>query len=175
MKFKAIVFCVIILLMGYSQTTTASIPSTENKIIVLNYERLVKLTWYNPDDPLQTDDSPGIMAWGKKYEDGDKVVAVSRDLEKLGLKQGVKVKVNGRGVYSVEDRMHERKRSQLDIAIKSKQEALRNGVQKGIAQWTEIHTVSEFLSKKRRIYPEKVKIRIRGKDESNRASSTNFG
>ena len=80
-----------------------------------------RLSFYNPWDPAQTDDSPGICAWGLKYKKGDHIIAISRDLEKY-IPNGSKVRIYGLPsnlptVYTVADRMNERYRNSIDVAI----------------------------------------------------------
>jgi len=89
--------------------------------------------------PDQTDDTPFVTASGHGVRDG--VVAVSRDLERLGLRFGSKVVVTAVGgpscgpaarelvgkVLEVQDRMHRRKRLQIDVWRPSREEALAIG------------------------------------------------
>lgn len=89
--------------------------------------------------PDETDATPFLTAAGTRTRPG--VVAVSRDLEALGLVFGTRVvitEVRGAGcgerarevvgrVLVVEDRMHRRKRRQLDVWMPSKAEALAFG------------------------------------------------
>ena len=89
--------------------------------------------------PDQTDDTPFVTASGQGVRDG--VVAISRDLERLGLRFGSKVVVTTVGgpscgpaarelvgkVLEVQDRMHRRKRLQIDVWQPSREEALAIG------------------------------------------------
>ena len=64
----------------------------------------------------QTDSNPSIAAWGDSLKPGMKSVAVSRDLIRLGLKHNTPIKIEGLdGIYLVKDKMHRRKRNQIDI------------------------------------------------------------
>ena len=54
-------------------------------------------------DGDQTDDSEDIGAWGDELDDETKTIAVSRDLLKMGMKRGTKVRIHGHpGEYVVE-------------------------------------------------------------------------
>jgi 3D (Asp-Asp-Asp) domain-containing protein len=75
----------------------------------------VTATAYN-SLPGQTQGNPTITAWGDKLVPGMKVIAVSRDLIPLGLKHGVKVKIDGLpGTYTVMDKLHQRWQHRIDI------------------------------------------------------------
>jgi 3D (Asp-Asp-Asp) domain-containing protein len=76
--------------------------------------RIVSVTAYN-SVPEQTDDDPWVAAWGDKLEEGMKIIAVSRDLESIGLTRGKVIQVERLGKFKVLDRMHERKTNQIDI------------------------------------------------------------
>ncbi|MCD9514647.1 3D domain-containing protein [Photobacterium carnosum] len=75
----------------------------------------VTATAYNSVS-TQTDSSPSIAAWGDRLKPGMKAIAVSRDLLKMGLKRGSKVKISGLpGEYVVLDKMHHRWSRKIDI------------------------------------------------------------
>ena len=75
----------------------------------------VKATAYNSLS-YQTSSHPSIAAWGDSLKPGMKCIAVSRDLIRLGLKHNTPVKIQGlAGIYLVKDKMHQRKRHQIDI------------------------------------------------------------
>jgi len=94
----------------------------------------VTLTAYS-STPDQTDDTPFTTAAGTRVRDG--ILAVSRDLERAGWRFGTPVvilEVSGPGcgaaaealvgrVLVVEDRMHRRKRNQIDVWRPSRAEA----------------------------------------------------
>lgn len=64
----------------------------------------------------QTDANPSITAWGDHLEPGMKAIAVSRDLIALGLKHGVRVKIDGLpGEYIVRDKMAARWKKKIDV------------------------------------------------------------
>lgn len=76
---------------------------------------VVDATAYN-SVPGQTDDDPWVAAWNNRLRPGDKVIAVSRDLEKHGLTNGAKVKIQGLpGTYIVRDRMNKRFKKRIDV------------------------------------------------------------
>jgi len=75
----------------------------------------VKATAYN-SLAYQTSSNPAIAAWGDSLKPGMKCIAVSRDLIKLGLKYNTPIKIEGLdSIYFVKDKMHRRKRNQIDI------------------------------------------------------------
>ncbi len=75
----------------------------------------VVATAYN-NVPAQTDDTPDIAAWGDRIEPGMPLIAVSRDLLKMGLKRGMKVRISGlEGEFIVLDKMNKRYRKRIDI------------------------------------------------------------
>ncbi|MEX2206901.1 MAG: hypothetical protein WEF50_11800 [Myxococcota bacterium] len=64
----------------------------------------------------QTDGDPSITAYGIRLRPGMRIVAVSRDLEKLGLRQGAKLRISGlEGEWTVGDRMHARWTRRIDV------------------------------------------------------------
>lgn len=78
-------------------------------------ELKVKATAYN-SVRSQTDSSPSIAAWGDTLKPNMKCIAVSRDLLRLGLKHNSPVKIEGLdSIYLVKDKMHRRKRKQIDV------------------------------------------------------------
>ncbi len=75
----------------------------------------VKATAYN-STRAQTFGNPSIAAWGDTLRPGMKCIAVSRDLIRLGLKHDTPIKIEGLdSIYLVKDKMHRRKRNQIDI------------------------------------------------------------
>ncbi|WP_043317640.1 3D domain-containing protein [Microbulbifer sp. HZ11] len=75
----------------------------------------VTATAYNSVEG-QTDDDPWTAAWNNRLRPGDKIIAVSRDLEKHGLTNGAKVKIEGLpGTYTVRDRMNKRYKNRIDV------------------------------------------------------------
>jgi 3D (Asp-Asp-Asp) domain-containing protein len=113
-----------------------------------------KVTAYN-SDPAQTDNTPHIAAWNNKVYPG--MVAVSRDLEKLGLGRGVPVYIDGER-YTIDDRMHERKRVQFDIWMENKEDAKRWGVQE--KEVIVLHSIDEIVNILWSKYPIKLNIEL---------------
>ncbi|MGJ8736395.1 3D domain-containing protein [Zobellia laminariae] len=75
----------------------------------------------------QTDDEPGVAAWGDTLIPGMKTIAVSQDLLHLGIGQGTQVKINGLdGIYVVMDKMHSRWENKIDIYMGTDVERARN-------------------------------------------------
>ncbi len=88
----------------------------------------VKVTAYNPVGS-QTDNSPLITASNKRVRVG--MVALSRDLEReFGFRFGDTVHLHGIGRFVFEDRMHRRKRRQVDILMFNPGEARKFGVKR---------------------------------------------
>ena len=113
-------------------------PSKKKKTKVT---RVVRATAYNAD-PLQTDSTPDICAWGDKIRPG--IIAISRDLEKSGLTRGKEVHIEGIGMVVVMDRMHHRKRNQIDLYMEKHKDAVEFGVKELTISWTEDpHTEKE--------------------------------
>ena len=64
----------------------------------------------------ETDSTPYLAAWNNKLKPGMKSIAVSRDLLKMGLKNGSIVTIDGlKGKYKVLDKMHKRWKKKIDI------------------------------------------------------------
>jgi len=105
------------------------------KIPIIN-SRNVRTTAYNALES-QTDSTPTICAWGDKIHEG--VVAISRDLEKLGLIRNKKIYIEKKGNKIVKDRMHRRKRNQIDIFMESKKKAEKFGRQTLNIVWIKSH------------------------------------
>ena len=113
-------------------------PSKKKKTKVT---RVVRATAYNAD-PAQTDDTPDVCAWGDKIRPG--IIAISRDLEKSGLTRGKEVHIEGIGKVVVMDRMHYRKRNQIDLYMENYRDAVEFGVKELVISWTEDpHTEQE--------------------------------
>ena len=75
----------------------------------------VTATAYN-SLPGQTQGDPTLTAWGITLMLGMKVIAVSRDLIRLGLTKGVEVRIDGLpGTYIVVDKMNKRWTRRIDI------------------------------------------------------------
>lgn len=85
----------------------------------------------------QTQGDPFLAAWNNRLKPGMKAIAVSRDLLKLGLTNGVKVKIEGLpGTYVVKDKMNARFTRKIDIYMGVDIEAARNwGLQEREISW----------------------------------------
>jgi 3D (Asp-Asp-Asp) domain-containing protein len=70
----------------------------------------------------------GKTASGELVRPG--IIAVSRDLERKGLKLGTKIKISDMGTFVVMDRTSRRNRGNVDIYMYSNKTALRFGRQK---------------------------------------------
>ena len=102
-------FCFIVLIVFFT-----SCKQKEEDVYIWK-EIKVKVTAYN-SLRYQTSSNPHITAWGDSLKPGMKYIAVSRDLIKRGLKHNTPVKIEGLdSIYLVKDKMHRRKRNQIDI------------------------------------------------------------
>jgi len=82
-------------------------------------------TAYNAT-PDQTDDTPDVCACEDKIRLG--IIAISRDPEKSGLTRGKEVLIEGIGKVVVMDRIHYRKRNQIDLYMENYKDAVEFGV-----------------------------------------------
>ena len=83
--------------------------------VALQGPLLVTATAYN-SLVGQTEDDPSIAAWGDRLVPGMNAVAVSADLESLGMKRGAKLRIEGLpGEYLVLDRMPPQWERRIDI------------------------------------------------------------
>tara|TARA_R110002073_G_scaffold4213_1_gene27993 strand:+ start:134938 stop:135387 length:450 start_codon:yes stop_codon:yes gene_type:complete len=106
MRLYVVLFCLLLV--------SLSCKESEEDLYVWK-ELSVKASAYN-SLAYQTSTNPAIAAWGDSLKPGMKCIAVSRDLIRLGLKHNTPVKIEGlEGVYLVKDKMHLRKRKQIDI------------------------------------------------------------
>ena len=88
----------------------------------------VTVTAYNAV-PGQTDSTPFITASNTRVRTG--ICAVSRDLEnRLGLRFGDMLHLEGIGPCEFQDRMHRRKRNQVDLFMWKRRDAIRFGRQR---------------------------------------------
>lgn len=86
----------------------------------------------------QTDDRPEEAAWGDVLRPGMRVIAVSRDLEKLGLTRGAEVRIEGiAGRWTVLDRTARRHERTIDLYMGDDVDrALEWGVRRVRIYWT---------------------------------------
>ncbi|MEA1049083.1 hypothetical protein U5801_04560 [Lamprobacter modestohalophilus] len=85
----------------------------------------------------ETSGDPYTAAWNNKLTPGEKSIAVSRDLLKRGLTNGVEVKIEGLpGIYTVRDKMNKRWKRRIDIYMGNDLErALEWGKQEVVLRW----------------------------------------
>jgi 3D (Asp-Asp-Asp) domain-containing protein len=78
-------------------------------------ELVVTATAYN-STVAQTDSDPFMTAHGVRLRPGMQVIAISRDLEAMGLSPGTRVRIEGLpGEWSVADRMARRWKRKIDV------------------------------------------------------------
>jgi 3D (Asp-Asp-Asp) domain-containing protein len=78
-------------------------------------ELVVTATAYN-STVSQTDSDPTMTAHGVRITPGMQIIAVSRDLEAMGLSPGTRVRIEGLpGEWAVADRMAKRWRRRIDV------------------------------------------------------------
>jgi 3D (Asp-Asp-Asp) domain-containing protein len=85
----------------------------------------------------QTDAHPNHGAWGDRLEPGMKVIAVSSDLVKLGLKRGTTVRIDGvEGEWTVLDRTPSRYKMRIDLYMGLDVKAARKwGRKRVVIRW----------------------------------------
>jgi 3D (Asp-Asp-Asp) domain-containing protein len=101
----------------------------------------VTATAYNATR-AQTDDTPHVGAWGDHLDDaiepGVRVIAVSPDLVKKGLRRGQRVRIHGlKGEFVVLDKMPRRWQNRIDIYMHKDERAARQwGRRRVKISWT---------------------------------------
>ena len=101
----------------------------------------VTATAYNSTH-AQTDGSPHVGAWGDDLDDavepGVRVIAVSQDLLKQGLRRGQRVRIHGlKGEFVVLDKMPRRWKNRIDIYMQKDLRAARKwGRRRVKMSWT---------------------------------------
>lgn len=85
----------------------------------------------------ETDSTPYLAAWNNRLKPSVKSIAVSRDLLKMGLKNGSLVTIDGlKGKYKVLDKMHKRWKKKIDIYMGcNSKKARRWGKRKVTIRW----------------------------------------
>lgn len=85
----------------------------------------------------QTQGNPSIGAWGDHLKPGMKVITVSRDLLRMGLKHNTRVKIDGLpGTFLVKDKMNKRWSRKIDIYMGTDVKAARRwGKRTVIIRW----------------------------------------
>jgi len=102
-------FILLFVLAAVGITAVGSVSGVDERVLQ------VTATAYN-SLPGQTQNDPSLTAWGKKLVPGMKAIAVSRDLIGMGLRHGVKVRIDGlSGTYTVMDKLHRRWKRRIDI------------------------------------------------------------
>lgn len=93
----------------------------------------------------QTSGDPTIAAWGDKLRPGMKSIAVSRDLQGMGLGHRTEVRIKGLpGTYLVLDRMNKRWKKKIDIYMgTNRAKAMRWGKRKVEITWFEEQNVAD--------------------------------
>lgn len=86
----------------------------------------------------QTDATPTLTASGERLRPGMRAIAVSRDLERAGLRFGTRVEIEGLdGAWVVLDRMAPRWRRKIDVYLGNDAAAAKRfGTRKVRIQWT---------------------------------------
>lgn len=86
----------------------------------------VTATAYNSVEAQTKKGNVGLAAWGDMLEPGDKVIAVSRDLIRQGVKYNQEIKIEGlEGTYIVKDKMNKRWSKKIDIYMGLDEEAAK--------------------------------------------------
>jgi 3D (Asp-Asp-Asp) domain-containing protein len=114
-RINLLVARVVLLGICISCISSASVWAEEIKISVTAYT--LKECYHNK----------GKTASGELAKTG--IVAVSRDLERKGLKLGTKIEISNMGTFEVKDRTSRRNRGNVDIYMPSHTKALRFGRQ----------------------------------------------
>lgn len=85
----------------------------------------------------ETNRNPFLGAWGNRLNPKIKSIAVSRDLIKMGLKNGMRVKIKGyKGTFLVLDKMNKRWRKKIDIYMgTNRKKALKFGKKRLTIYW----------------------------------------
>jgi len=118
MKQAIIGFLLAVTMLGWGTSALAS--SMKGKSLK------VTATAYN-SVRAQTNANPSIAAWGDRLKPGMKAIAVSRDLLRMGIGHGTKVKISGLpGEYVVLDKMNKRWTRKIDIYMGKDIQAAKN-------------------------------------------------
>ena len=116
--------------LAYAKTHTTTHHSVSHKQVT--HKLRVTATAYN-SLPSQTDKHPNLAAWSDRLVPGMKAIAVSRDLLKMGLTRGTKVRISGlKGEYVVLDKMHKRWRKRIDIYMGNNLHAAKRWGRRGV-------------------------------------------
>ena len=128
MRVFAVVFALLV-------SVVAAQASTHKNISISNLSNKQRIaatvTAYTPD-PRENGGKgkKSGTAIGTRIRPG--IVAVSRDLLKSGWNFGDKVHIEGLGVFTIEDTMHQRHSRTIDVAVPNKSEAQKIGKRRAI-------------------------------------------
>jgi 3D (Asp-Asp-Asp) domain-containing protein len=115
----------------------AMIPFAAAAVHAEEHSLLVTASAYN-STAGQTAGNPFVGAWGDRLKPGIRAIAVSRDLLKLGLRRGTRVRIEGlEGEYRVLDKMARRWNKKIDIYMGIDEQAARDwGVRRVRIRWS---------------------------------------
>lgn len=86
----------------------------------------VTATAYNSTEQQTKKGNIGLAAWGDTLQPGERAIAVSRDLIKMGLDHNEEVQIDGLdGTYIVKDKMNKRWKKKIDIYMGLDEKAAR--------------------------------------------------
>lgn len=95
-------------------------PKNEDTMVSMK----VTATAYNSVERQTKKGNIGLAAWGDILEPGERAIAVSRDLIKMGLDHNEEIKIEGlKGTYIVKDKMNKRWKKKIDIYMGLDEEA----------------------------------------------------
>ena len=85
----------------------------------------------------ETDRTPYVSAFNERLVPGEKVIAISRDLEAMGLTHNTEVEIEGlEGTYRVADRTNRRWKRRIDLYMgDDRRAALQWGKRKVTIRW----------------------------------------
>jgi 3D (Asp-Asp-Asp) domain-containing protein len=93
----------------------------------------VTATAYNSVESQTKKGNIGLAAWGDTLVPGEKAIAVSRDLIKMGLSHKDSVKIEGLdGNYVVKDKMNKRWEKKIDVYMGLDEDAARDWGKKNV-------------------------------------------
>lgn len=110
-------FLIVLLLLSSCKNTDENSEEVTMKVMA---------TAYNSVEEQTKKGNPNLTAWGDILEPGERAIAVSRDLIKLGLHHNQEVEINGLpGIYIVKDKMNKRWTKKIDIYMGLDKEAAK--------------------------------------------------
>ncbi|WP_084426574.1 3D domain-containing protein [Aequorivita capsosiphonis] len=112
------IFSIGVILLGCGET----IPKKKDTTATIT----VTATAYNSVEHQTKKGNIGLAAWGDILEPGERAIAVSRDLIKLGLDHNEEIEIKGlEGTYIVKDKMNKRWKKKIDIYMGLNEQAAR--------------------------------------------------